>query len=414
MVRLREIKNRASGLLENAVERLENSGPIQGLLPLTNPNNYSFTADLNWVSPWDCENNPNSPFCGGRPWSIPLGFRFQFAQDDCNTSVEFNSTIFSGRGPQIHFNYRDPNCFVEQPFPPFPIENLEEEEEQEEGKDEPPEEPPFNYNRPGGKFDDDDPPKCNNNCGPLFQRYLREQVVPLRRLIKERDRRDKTFAERDVEFVFKSPAAPGSGQSYCDRRRDELYAKRHVIGDFISPQYWDIAEPENESGTSISTRYLRIFEAYNGEIETRTAFYRDGHWKGVRDNGTTFNLSDCSCLVKMTTKRKKTVLGRYITRQCYPIVYKPFPLGGKVLGTADIEPTYIKTDVSYDFFTIEESGLPPVFNFGAPFPDEPEPPPPFVRKRCRKSCSCTKDLSPVMSGILAQLNQIKARLQEDK
>ncbi|NEQ78622.1 MAG: hypothetical protein F6K23_39920, partial [Okeania sp. SIO2C9] len=86
MPRLRKLKERASSLLENAVERVQNAIPDVVIPPIINPNNYSFTADLNWISPWDCHHNPNSALCGGRPWSVPLDFRFDFDQDECNTS----------------------------------------------------------------------------------------------------------------------------------------------------------------------------------------------------------------------------------------------------------------------------------------------------------------------------------------
>ncbi|NET51373.1 MAG: hypothetical protein F6K09_22415, partial [Merismopedia sp. SIO2A8] len=261
MVNLRQIKEQASSLLENAVERFEGAtAPLQGLIPLMNPNNYSLTADLNWVSPTDCDNNPNSPFCGGRPWSMPLGFDWDVEQDDCYTYLEFDTTIFNAKGPQIQLSYRNPNCIVQPPYPPSITHQLEEEEPDHDDDDDKPEKPPFVY-LPSTPSDGSFPnsTKCTNNCGEVFARFLQEVARPAAEKVRRDNSNSRQRLARYQEQIFGSPAAPGKGQAYCDAQRDYYYQRRNRIGDFVSPQYWEEAEPTKKPRFSSNTRYLRLF-----------------------------------------------------------------------------------------------------------------------------------------------------------
>ncbi|NER26447.1 MAG: hypothetical protein F6J89_02170 [Symploca sp. SIO1C4] len=416
MVRLKELKQRASSLLENALERLENALPPQGVLPLINPNNYNFTADLNWTSPWDCENNPNSLFCGGSPWQMPLGFDFDLEQDDCTTYLELDTSIFSAKGPQIQISYRNPACIVEQPFPPSITQNLEEEEEEDDDDDQDkPKEPPLIYippspNSGGGSSAS----KCTNDCGAVFTRYLQEVAQIEAEVNDYQNRRSRETLEFNQSRIFKSPAAPGNGQFYCSQQA-EYYWERYLSrrgSEFISPQYWSSATPEKESFKNTSISYLRLIETYKGELESEPIFYSEGSWKRRNSQGYITTVPDCSCLLKRESSFELRVLGRYVTKQCYAIA--SFPPYGKVFGGADVHLELKKWRVKYQFFTLEDADATPVFASGAPFPEEPPPPPPPPRfKRCKKRCSCVRDNSPALKGILANLLEIKACLQQE-
>ncbi|AFY43663.1 hypothetical protein [Nostoc sp. PCC 7107] len=100
--------------------------PAPGLTPL---GGGFYSTGGGAVSPFDCGRWPDSPFCGGNPFTRePVGFDFSKVQDGCSIGIQINPTFGFVKLPITQFVYRFPGeCRMPSPKPkPNPeIENYD-------------------------------------------------------------------------------------------------------------------------------------------------------------------------------------------------------------------------------------------------------------------------------------------------
>lgn len=99
--------------------------PPDGQIPLndwgiyTSPNLQSDEP----VSPFDCEQYPESPYCGGNPWTTtPVGLEPEWGFDECGAWVQLNPVLGFTKLPPVSVGWRRPGkCREEEkPDPPEP------------------------------------------------------------------------------------------------------------------------------------------------------------------------------------------------------------------------------------------------------------------------------------------------------
>lgn len=73
------------------------------------------------ADPTDCERYPDSPFCGGIPFSFkPIDIGLNIVIDQCNLGIRMNPVVAFIKLPPIAIAYRKPECRnVPQPEPPI-------------------------------------------------------------------------------------------------------------------------------------------------------------------------------------------------------------------------------------------------------------------------------------------------------
>lgn len=85
--------------------------PPEGLIPVGNSGIYLSpnVAKNKEVSPFDCEQWPDSPYCGGVPWTrTPIGFDLDFGFDGCGGWVEGIPIVGFTKMPKISAAWRKP------------------------------------------------------------------------------------------------------------------------------------------------------------------------------------------------------------------------------------------------------------------------------------------------------------------
>lgn len=94
--------------------------PIDGLVPVGS-GFYATSGDP--VSPFDCTRWPDSPFCGGNPFTRqPIGFNFSKVQDGCNIGIQIAPVFGFVKLPISQLVYRFPGeCRLPPPPEPLPI-----------------------------------------------------------------------------------------------------------------------------------------------------------------------------------------------------------------------------------------------------------------------------------------------------
>lgn len=85
--------------------------PPEGLIPVGNNGIYLSPnlAKNKPVSPFDCEQWPDSPYCGGVPWTrTPIGFDLDFGFDGCGAWIQGTPIIGFTKLPQVSAAWRKP------------------------------------------------------------------------------------------------------------------------------------------------------------------------------------------------------------------------------------------------------------------------------------------------------------------
>lgn len=73
------------------------------------------------VSPFNCEEYPDSPYCGGNPWSkVPVGLKPEWGLNECGVWVELNPILGFTKLPPVSVGWRRPGKCREEPKPPQP------------------------------------------------------------------------------------------------------------------------------------------------------------------------------------------------------------------------------------------------------------------------------------------------------
>lgn len=106
---------------DDAKEHLKE--PPDGQVPLndwgiyTSPNLQSNEP----VSPFDCEKYPDSPYCGGNPWTrTPVGLEPEWGFDECGAWVEITPVMGFTKLPPVSVGWRRPGECREEETPPPP------------------------------------------------------------------------------------------------------------------------------------------------------------------------------------------------------------------------------------------------------------------------------------------------------
>ena len=85
--------------------------PSEGLVPIGNTGLY-VTPDEP-ADPTDCDRWPDSPYCGGNPFSLaPVSFEPSIAIDGCNIGIRFDGSIGFIKVPPVSIVYRKPECRI--------------------------------------------------------------------------------------------------------------------------------------------------------------------------------------------------------------------------------------------------------------------------------------------------------------
>lgn len=94
--------------------------PLPGLLPA---GNGFYSTGGGSVSPFDCTRWPDSPYCGGNPFTEQgIGFNFSRVQDECNIGIQAAPVLGFVKLPLIQFVYRYPGqCRLPPPPPERPV-----------------------------------------------------------------------------------------------------------------------------------------------------------------------------------------------------------------------------------------------------------------------------------------------------
>lgn len=107
-----------------------------GLVPLAGTPFHKTSSDP--VEPWDCERWPESPYCGGNPWSnTPIGIDAQLKISDCGIGLEAGAIIgftklpthgiywlnddCKGNGPRSKEEKPQPQPVPREPWQPPPL-----------------------------------------------------------------------------------------------------------------------------------------------------------------------------------------------------------------------------------------------------------------------------------------------------
>lgn len=91
--------------------------PQEGLVPLFNSPFYA-TPDTP-ADPRDCNRYPDSPYCGGFPFTKePISVEVSLVRDECNLGLQLGGSLGFVKVPPVQIVYRDPACRVPPPPPP--------------------------------------------------------------------------------------------------------------------------------------------------------------------------------------------------------------------------------------------------------------------------------------------------------
>lgn len=88
------------------------SEPPGGLVPINNTGFYRTPDEP--ADPRDCERYPDSPYCGGNPFSFNfISLDPSIAVDECNIGIRLDGTLGFIRMPPVGLVYRRPECRVQ-------------------------------------------------------------------------------------------------------------------------------------------------------------------------------------------------------------------------------------------------------------------------------------------------------------
>lgn len=105
--------------------------PPEGLIPVGDSGIYLSPniAKNKEVSPFDCEQWPDSPYCGGVPWTkTPIGFDIDFGFDGCGAWIQGTPILGFTKLPQVNAAWRKPGECRDQfqkNLPPQPPEIID-------------------------------------------------------------------------------------------------------------------------------------------------------------------------------------------------------------------------------------------------------------------------------------------------
>jgi len=93
--------------------------PQEGLVPLFNSPFYATPDEP--ADPTDCNRYPDSPYCGGNPFTIKFvpSIEVSIVRDECNLGIQFDGSFGFIKVPPVQIVYRNPAC---TPSPPPPEE----------------------------------------------------------------------------------------------------------------------------------------------------------------------------------------------------------------------------------------------------------------------------------------------------
>lgn len=95
--------------------------PPEGLVPVGDMGIYvsPHVKEDKPVSPFDCENYPDSPFCGGNPWTLtPVGAELEFTANQCGVSITGTPILGFTKLPPISVAWIAPDCRADYPSQP--------------------------------------------------------------------------------------------------------------------------------------------------------------------------------------------------------------------------------------------------------------------------------------------------------
>lgn len=122
-----DVKNRYDDLKEHIKEPPDGQVPVGDWGIYTSPNLQSNEP----VSPFDCDQYPDSPYCGGTPWTkTPVGLEPEWGFNECGAWVQLNPILGFTKLPPVSVGWRRPGKCREEEKPiqrPKPINDLPEE-----------------------------------------------------------------------------------------------------------------------------------------------------------------------------------------------------------------------------------------------------------------------------------------------
>lgn len=122
-----DLGNRFNDAREHIKEPPDGQIPLNDWGIYTSPNLQNNKP----VDPRDCDNYPDSPYCGGNPWTrTPVGAELDYGVDECGVWVEATPVIGFTKLPPVSVGWRRPGK-CREPEPPIrepkPIEDLPDE-----------------------------------------------------------------------------------------------------------------------------------------------------------------------------------------------------------------------------------------------------------------------------------------------
>ncbi|AFZ22369.1 hypothetical protein [Allocoleopsis franciscana] len=112
-----DAKQRFDDVLEHIEEPPDGQIPLGDWGIYTSPNLQSNEP----VSPFDCDQYPDSPYCGGNPWTkTPVGLEPEWGMDECGVWVELNPVLGFTKLPPVSIGWRRPGECREEEKPPEP------------------------------------------------------------------------------------------------------------------------------------------------------------------------------------------------------------------------------------------------------------------------------------------------------
>lgn len=110
MVRLKKIPQRLKDIKDFVDEYIDFSDePVPGLIPIGDTGLFRTPDEP--ADPQDCDRYPDSPFCGGNPFTkTPIGLEPQIIISDCDIGVRLNPILGFIKLPPVNLVYRKPEC----------------------------------------------------------------------------------------------------------------------------------------------------------------------------------------------------------------------------------------------------------------------------------------------------------------
>lgn len=117
-----DLKNRYDDIKDHIGEPPDGQVPVGDWGIYTSPNLQSNEP----VSPFDCEQYPDSPYCAGSPWTkTPVGLEPEWGVNECGVWVQVTPVLGFTKLPPVSVGWRRPGKCREEEKPPPPPEPLD-------------------------------------------------------------------------------------------------------------------------------------------------------------------------------------------------------------------------------------------------------------------------------------------------